>query len=353
MTSSTSAPCAGERPGQGVVVRWRVGRRIDESGRAWASILAVLLSYCVVNTNGREFLLACLEAIERTTPPDLEHEILVLDNASDDGSADAVRAALGRRDPADRARPARGQGGQRQPPARRRRAASSACCSTRTPSSSPGRCPLWWGRCASDRRAAAAGAQLLSPDGRPVPCAWRLPSVGDRAGRRALPASPVHGRERRRGDPPGRLGAVERDAGPPRGRARRSAGFDPRLLRLLRRDRLLQAPLGRRLADPLRALRPGPSTTTRWPRTPPGPSGGSSSTTATATATCASTSAGCGRSCCARCSPGRTCCALSRPWSSRATPRAATGCTPARRCCRAAARASARPPRRTTGRIGS
>ena len=52
----------------------------------------MLLSYCVVNTNGREFLLACLEAIERTAPPDLEHEVLVLDNASDDGSADAVRA---------------------------------------------------------------------------------------------------------------------------------------------------------------------------------------------------------------------------------------------------------------------
>jgi hypothetical protein len=52
----------------------------------------VLLSYCVVNTNGRELLLACLEAIERTMPPDLEHEVLVLDNASDDGSAEAVRA---------------------------------------------------------------------------------------------------------------------------------------------------------------------------------------------------------------------------------------------------------------------
>ena len=46
----------------------------------------MLLSYCVVNTNGREFLLACLDAIERTAPPDLEREVLVLDNASDDGS---------------------------------------------------------------------------------------------------------------------------------------------------------------------------------------------------------------------------------------------------------------------------
>jgi N-acetylglucosaminyl-diphospho-decaprenol L-rhamnosyltransferase len=55
----------------------------------------VLVSYCVVNTNGRELLLACLAAIERTTPPDLEHEILVLDNASDDGSSEAVRSLGG------------------------------------------------------------------------------------------------------------------------------------------------------------------------------------------------------------------------------------------------------------------
>ena len=53
------------------------------------------LSYCVVNTNGREDLLACLAAIERTHPEGVEAEILVLDNASEDGSAAAVRA-LGR-----------------------------------------------------------------------------------------------------------------------------------------------------------------------------------------------------------------------------------------------------------------
>ncbi len=50
------------------------------------------LSYCVVNTNGREYLLACLEAIERANPAGLGREILVLDNASEDGSAEAVRS---------------------------------------------------------------------------------------------------------------------------------------------------------------------------------------------------------------------------------------------------------------------
>ena len=50
-----------------------------------------VLSYCVVNTDGREYLLACLEAIERTHPAGVGMEVLVLDNASADGSAEAVR----------------------------------------------------------------------------------------------------------------------------------------------------------------------------------------------------------------------------------------------------------------------
>ena len=44
------------------------------------------LSVSIVNTNSRELLLACLESLAR-----LDAEIVVLDNASEDGSADAVR----------------------------------------------------------------------------------------------------------------------------------------------------------------------------------------------------------------------------------------------------------------------
>ena len=135
----------------------------------------MLLSYCVVNTNGREFLLACLEAIARTTPPDLEHEILVLDNASDDGSAEAVRSldrdirliALERRE------------GKAANDSRLLREARGEFCLLLNEDSElqPGAVAALVGALRSDRQAAAAGAQLLAPDGREVPCAWKLPGV--------------------------------------------------------------------------------------------------------------------------------------------------------------------------------
>ena len=44
------------------------------------------VSVSLVNTNSRELLLACLESLQ-----DSDVEIVVLDNASEDGSAAAVR----------------------------------------------------------------------------------------------------------------------------------------------------------------------------------------------------------------------------------------------------------------------
>ena len=135
----------------------------------------MLVSYCVVNTNGRESLLACLEAIERTTPSDLEHEILVLDNASDDGSADAVRGlggdirliALDRRE------------GKAANDSRLLKESRGEFCLLLNEDSElqPGAVAALLGALRSDRDAAAAGAQLLSPEGREVPCAWRLPGA--------------------------------------------------------------------------------------------------------------------------------------------------------------------------------
>jgi GT2 family glycosyltransferase len=49
------------------------------------------ISVSLVNTNNRELLLACLGTLQASVTPDVEVEIVVLDNASDDGSAQAVR----------------------------------------------------------------------------------------------------------------------------------------------------------------------------------------------------------------------------------------------------------------------
>ena len=49
------------------------------------------ISISLVNTNNRELLLGCLETLHASLTPDVEVEILVLDNASDDGSVEAVR----------------------------------------------------------------------------------------------------------------------------------------------------------------------------------------------------------------------------------------------------------------------
>jgi hypothetical protein len=136
----------------------------------------VLLSYCVVNTNGREDLLACLEAIERTAPSAIERETLVLDNASSDGSADAVRAL-------DRdirlVEPERREGKAANDSRLLRQAKGEFCLLLNEDSElQQGAVAALLDAIRSDPRVAAAGAQLLGADGEPVPCAWRFPGLG-------------------------------------------------------------------------------------------------------------------------------------------------------------------------------
>jgi N-acetylglucosaminyl-diphospho-decaprenol L-rhamnosyltransferase len=147
--------------------------------------VAPTLSYCVVNTNGREHLLACLAAIERTHPEGLECEVLVLDNASGDGSAEAVRA---------RGTEGGGEGpaGEIELIALERRAGKAENDSTLLREAGgryclllnedsklrPGATAALVAALDADPKAAAAGAQLLDSSGKPVPCAWRFPGVG-------------------------------------------------------------------------------------------------------------------------------------------------------------------------------
>jgi GT2 family glycosyltransferase len=135
----------------------------------------VLISYCVVNTNGRELLMRCLDAIERTHPPGLEREVLVLDNASDDGSAAAVRARGGdtRLIALDR------RTGKAENDSTLLREARGEHCLLLNEDAElqPGAPEELVEALVADPAAGAAAAQLLDPSGEPQPCAWRLPGV--------------------------------------------------------------------------------------------------------------------------------------------------------------------------------
>jgi GT2 family glycosyltransferase len=129
-----------------------------------------------VNTNGRDYLLACLAAIERAHPPDVEREILGLDNASADGSAEAVRAlggdirliALERRT------------GKAENDSTLMKEAQGKYCLLLNEDSElrPGAVETLLAVMEREPKAAAATPQLLGSDGNPVPCAWRFPGVG-------------------------------------------------------------------------------------------------------------------------------------------------------------------------------
>jgi GT2 family glycosyltransferase len=148
------------------------------------------LSYCVVNTNGREDLLACLEAIERAHPEGVEAEILVLDNASTDGSAEAVRSFRCSLAPNSEAREQRNtrarlielerREGKAANDSRLLREAKGRYCLLLNEDSElrPGATAALIAALDADPRAGAAGAQLLDSTGDPVPCAWRFPGVG-------------------------------------------------------------------------------------------------------------------------------------------------------------------------------
>jgi hypothetical protein len=150
-----------------------------KAGRIIVSVLPPTLSYCVVNTNGREYLLACLAAIERTHPAGVEREILVLDNASEDGSAAAVRElggeirliALERRT------------GKAENDSTLMREAKGRYCLLLNEDSElrPGGTAALIEALDADPKAAAATPQLLDSAGNPVPSAWRFPGVGTAA----------------------------------------------------------------------------------------------------------------------------------------------------------------------------
>jgi N-acetylglucosaminyl-diphospho-decaprenol L-rhamnosyltransferase len=133
------------------------------------------LSYCVVNTSQRELLLRGLDAIarERRALP-FASEVLVLDNASRDGSAEAARdhpvgaevITLEHR---------RGKG-ENDSELLRRAGGRYALLLNEDTELRPGASVALWRALEERPRFACAGARLLRPDGAEQASAWRFPS---------------------------------------------------------------------------------------------------------------------------------------------------------------------------------
>ncbi len=139
--------------------------------------MAVELSYCVVNTEQRQLLRYCLDSIarERAAVP-FETEVIVLDNASRDGSAGAARAhgavteviALEQR---------RGKG-ENDTTLLRRARGRFVLLLNEDSELEPGTTMALFAALDDRSDAAVAGATLLTHDGRQKPSAWRFPGPG-------------------------------------------------------------------------------------------------------------------------------------------------------------------------------
>jgi GT2 family glycosyltransferase len=137
--------------------------------------VAVEVSFCIVNTDQRELLLRCLDAVAREARElPFETEVLVLDNASSDGSAGAARRheivtdviTLEQR---------RGKG--ENDSALLQRSRGRFCLLLNEDSELlPGATAALHAALHDRRDAAAAGAQLLRPDGAVQASAWRFPT---------------------------------------------------------------------------------------------------------------------------------------------------------------------------------
>ena len=211
----------------------------------------VELSFCVVATAKRGLLERCLDAIaaERAALP-FASEVLVLDNCSRDGSAQAARSHAAVDETIELSR-------------RTGKAANDSTLLERAKGRFglllnedsellPGATLALWRALDERPEAALAGARLLDPDGHPQACAWRFPSVASAlAGALGLGRALVvqsRGEQVREVDWCQSSALLVRREG---GGAGRLPG--PGVLRVFRRGRLRAAPARRRLAEPVRA----------------------------------------------------------------------------------------------------
>jgi len=134
------------------------------------------ISVCIVSTDGREDLLRCLDSVFRY-PPSGPFEVLVLDNGSTDGTAEAVSGRFAGR--VELMSLAARRGKAENDSALMTLARGRWCLLLNEDSElTPGAADVLRAALEHDPRAAAAGARLVSPAGVAQPSAWRFPGVG-------------------------------------------------------------------------------------------------------------------------------------------------------------------------------
>ncbi len=133
------------------------------------------LSICIVSTDAREDLLRCLDSVF-AHPPGVSFEVLVLDNASRDGTAAAVRERFGESVeliPLDRRRGKAENDSELMARSRGRWLLLLNEDSELT----PGAANTLRARLSAAPRAGVAGARIVNRAGEQQPSAWRLPGV--------------------------------------------------------------------------------------------------------------------------------------------------------------------------------
>jgi GT2 family glycosyltransferase len=137
------------------------------------------ISFCIVNTNGRELLLDCIESIFAHAPS-APFEVLVLDNASDDGSSDSVRSRFG--DRVDLIALERRRGKAENDSELMERARGRHCLLMNEDSElTAGAADALLKALEDHPGAAVAGARLVDTGGNARPSAWRFPGIGTAA----------------------------------------------------------------------------------------------------------------------------------------------------------------------------
>ncbi len=133
------------------------------------------ISICIVSTGAREDLLRCLDSVF-AHPPGVAFEVLVIDNASRDGSAEAVRERFG--DSVDLIVLDRRRGKAENDSALMTRGRGRYLLLLNEDSElTAGAANTLRARLSAKPAAGAAGARIVDAEGRPQPSAWRFPGV--------------------------------------------------------------------------------------------------------------------------------------------------------------------------------